>query len=169
MGQTAEHPAAAVDTRSPAILMWVGMITGAVGFFFGFARLFDGSWADAIVPVVAISVGAVGVIAFVRHSVFHRGDAARMGWDMGRRNDFQIEVGFANLAWGITGLLSWLLSWGTAAQGAITLIFGLYMLQAAGLHVVNAAQGSSRGIGPPIWNGLFAAVLLMFAIGALVA
>lgn len=149
--------------------MWVGMITGAVGFFFGFARLFGGSWADAVVPVAAISVGAVGVIAFVRHSVFHRADAARMGWDLGRRNDFQIEVGFANLAWGIVALLSWLLAWGTVTQAAITLVFGLYMLQATLLHVVNTALGSKRGIGPPIWNGLFAAILLMFAIGALLA
>lgn len=168
MSQTVAEHASGFDTRLPAVLMWVGMIAGAVGFFFGFARLFDGSWAEAIVPVVAVSVGVVGVIAFVRHAVFHRADAVRMGWDLGRRNDFQMEVGFANLAWGIAGLLSWVLSWGTFAQAAITLVFGLYMLQATALHVVNSAGGNSRGIGPPIWNGLFAAFLLLFAIGALI-
>ena len=34
--------------------------------------------------------------AFVRHAVLHRSDAARMGWDLGRRNNFQIEVGMAS-------------------------------------------------------------------------
>ena len=42
------------------------------------------------------SVGALGVAAFVRHAVLHRSDAARMGWDLGRRNNFQIEVGMAS-------------------------------------------------------------------------
>ena len=35
-----------------------------------------------------------------------------MHWDYGRRNDFQIEVGLADLSWGLVGLTAWFLDWG---------------------------------------------------------
>jgi nucleoside 2-deoxyribosyltransferase len=49
-------------------------------------------------------VGATGLVSLLRHSVFHRSDAVRMGWDHGRRNDVQMEIGFANLAWVLVGI-----------------------------------------------------------------
>ena len=42
-----------------------------------------------------------------------------MKWDPGGRTDnFQIEVGMANLAWGVVAIASVLLDWGTYAQAA---------------------------------------------------
>ncbi len=105
-------------------------------------------------------VGGVGVISFVRHSVFHRSDAARMGWDYGRRNDFQIEVGIANLSWGLLGILTWALDWGPTAAGAITISFGTYMLGAAVLHLLELRGGANRRPGPAFAGLAFAIALL---------
>ena len=51
------------------------------------------------------------------------------------RDNFQIEVGMANLAWGLVAIASVLLDWGTYAQAALTLVFGLYLLFAASIHL----------------------------------
>jgi hypothetical protein len=127
---TTEH-ATSSDPRVSGVLMIVTYAAGGVALFLSF-------WAST--PTTAAywasagAVGVVGVLSFVRHSVFHRSDAARMGWDYGRRNDFQIEVGFANLALGVAGILAWALSWGSAAAGAVTIAFGAYLAGAALLH-----------------------------------
>lgn len=142
---------------------------GGVGIFVGASRQGAGGWAAAIDPVVAISVGVVGVLAFVRHSVFHRSDAARMGWDYGRRNDFQIEVGIANLAWGCVGITAYLLAWSAQAKGAVTLVFGLYMLGAALLHSGDLRKSRSEGggrTGSLVGSACFAVALIVFGVGA---
>ena len=90
-------------------------------------------------------------MSFVRHSVFHRSDAARMGWDYGRRNDFQIEVGLANLAIGATGIAAWALGWGVHAEGTVVVVFGLYLLGAALLHgseIKDIRGGGGRPVRP---------------------
>jgi hypothetical protein len=114
-------------------------------------------------------VGGVGLLSFVRHSVFHRSDAARMGWDYGRRNDFQIEVGIANLSWGAVGILAWALAWGAAAAGAITLSFGVYMLGASLLHLGDIRGGTDRRPGPAVASLAFAIALLVAGFGGVTA
>jgi hypothetical protein len=143
------------------VAMWVGYVFGGLGFFLGFSKS-SSIW----------SVGALGVASFVRHAVFHRSDAARMGWDMGRRNNFQIEVGMANLAWGLLafGAVAW--DWGVAAEAAITLVFAVYLLQAFALHLVSVMEGSEgrRGrsaVGPLLATLVMAGVLAYFAVAAL--
>ena len=111
-------------------------------------------------------VGGVGLISFVRHSVFHRSDAARMGWDYGRRNDFQIEVGIANLSWGVLGILSWALAWGATAAGAITISFGAYMLGAAALHLIELRGDAHRRPGAAFAGLAFAIALLVAGASA---
>ena len=81
-------------------------------------------------------VGIVGVISFLRHAVFHRSDAKRMGWDYGKRNDFQLEVGFANLAWG--PLIAWAQNWILQAQGGTAGVWHLHGSLAAS---TSASQG----------------------------
>ena len=98
--------------RIAKVLMQVTWVVGGIGLFFGLNALSLGQISSAVQWVALWSVGGVGLLSFVRHSVFHRSDALRMGWDLGKRNDFQIEVGFANLAWGVVALIASSLDWG---------------------------------------------------------
>jgi hypothetical protein len=141
--------------------MAVGNVVCAVGLFLGFLRLSDGG-DDAIKPVTLLSVGALGIVSFVRHAVLHRSDAARMKWDIGRTDNFQIEVGMANLAWGVVAVLAVLGDWGTAAQGALAAVFGLYLLMAASIHVRILLVGPAEERRPP------SAVIPTVIVGALV-
>lgn len=156
--------------REPsALLMFIGYALGGTGIFLGFGA---GSRAQALSWVVLFSVGALGVVSFVRHALFHRSDAARMGWDLGRRNNFQVEVGMANLAWGLVAIAAVLWNWGLAAQAAITFIFSIYLFQAAILHVISVFSADERRSGKGAWLAvsatlLLAALLCYFAIAAL--
>lgn len=153
-------------------LMWATYLVGAGGVFVSLYYLGSGDRAASAAWVSALAVGGSGIISFVRHSVFHRSDAVRMGWDLGRRNDFQIEVGFANLAWGLAGVAAWALSWGTKAQGAVTIVFGLYLLFAAVLHVSNVAKPAEEGgrrYGPIISLTMFSIMLLIPGVAAVTA
>jgi hypothetical protein len=78
-------------------------------------------------------VGAVGVFSFVTHVIFHKADAKRLGWET-EIPDWQFEVGFANLAFGIAGLVSLHNYFPISARIIITLAYAIYLLQAAILH-----------------------------------
>lgn len=117
--------------------------------------------------LAAGAVGITGILSFVRHAVFHRSDAARMHWDLGRRNDFQIEVGIANLAWGVVGVACWLLALGPEAAGAVALVFGIYLLGAAVLHGAELRRPVGEGGGrvvPTAMTALFAVLVLVAAV-----
>ena len=143
-------------------LMQLTWIAGAIGFWLGFGAWQSGDITAATRNVTVWVVGVVGVLSFLRHAVFHRSDAKRMGWDYGKRNDFQLEVGFANLAWGLCGLIAWAQNWSLQAQGALLLVFGIYMAQAAGLHLSEPGRVASKGT-----TALFAVCLLVFGSLAL--
>jgi hypothetical protein len=85
----------------------------------------------SLTTAVLMTVGAGGILSFLRHAVFHRSDAARMGWDYGATNAFQIETGIANLAWGLMAVFAVVFGWGIAVEGASFLVFGIYMIGAA--------------------------------------
>ncbi len=51
----------------------------------------------------------------------------------------------AVLAIGLTALLAWAGGWGAAAEVAVTLVFGVYPLQAALLHVRNRMRDGALG------------------------
>ncbi len=119
-------------------------VLAGVGFFL--AGL-DGTAKGALDVVTLLNVGCVGVVSFLRHVVFARSDAARMGWDSEGASNFQLEVGFANLAIGLAALLAWAGGWGVAAEATVTLVFGLYLLQAALLHVRNRMRDRVLGAG----------------------
>lgn len=157
------------STKPAMVAMWISYALGGLGFFLGFA---ESNPVDGLEPVVLWSVGALGVASFVRHAVLHRSDAARMGWDLDRRNNFQIEIGMANLAWGLVALAAVAWCWGVAAQAAVTLVSGLYLLQAFALHVMSIRDGSEDRRGKAAWGPalatlLMAAGLAYFAIAAL--
>ena len=85
--------------------MQITWVIGSIGFWNAFSSLGSGDVESATQWISAWAVGGVGLLSFVRHAVFHRSDALRMGWDYGARNDFQIEVGFANIAWGVVAIV----------------------------------------------------------------
>jgi hypothetical protein len=118
-----------MDMTSPKFsqtLMNLTYLSGGVGLFIGFNTV---SGDDPSLSVAALlAVGLSGLLSFLRHSVFHRSDAKRMGWDLGQRNNFQIEVGLANLAWGILATFAVVLDWGLRAEAASFLVFGFYMV-----------------------------------------
>ncbi len=117
-----------------------------------------------------LSVGATGLLSFVRHSVFHRSDAARMGWDYGQRNNFQIEVGLANLAWGSVAVLAVLLGWGLAVEAALFLVFGVYMLSVVVMNVTTDRAHGRRAPGPLVGAAAFGVMLLVVGVwGVLLA
>ena len=149
-------------------LMQLTWVAWFIGFWGGFGALQNGNTPSAIEWISVWVVGGVGLLSFLRHAVFHRSDAKRMNWDYGQRNDFQIEAGFANLSWGLVGLISWLQGWGIQAQGAVILVFGIYMSQAAILHLSEFNLNDNRGKNiSKLINIIFAACLLCFGSLAL--
>jgi hypothetical protein len=86
------------------VLHILELIAGLLGVSIGFSRLPDAASALQIVTLTA--VGLVGLSAFVRHFIFHKSDARRLGWDL-TRPEFQYEVGFANLGFALVGRSSY--------------------------------------------------------------
>ncbi len=142
-------------------------VVGGLGLFMAFNYLGKDDKAAAAAWASAGAVGASGILSFVRHSIFHRSDAARMGWDYERRNDFQIEVGLANLAIGLVGIGAWVLGWGIKAEGAVVLVYAIYILGAAVLHASefrHSAQEGGGRTGALIGTTAFALALLYAGI-----
>ena len=117
------------------------LVAGILGLGVGFSRLPDAASALAIVTPTA--VGLVGLLAFVRHFVFHESDAKRLGWESSGA-EFQYEVGFANLAFSLVAFLAYFGGWAAAAQVAVVLGYGLYLVQAALLHTWQSVRGEGR-------------------------
>jgi hypothetical protein len=127
------------------VIAWVlhilELVAGILGLGVAFSRLPDAASALAIVTPTA--VGLVGLLAFVRHFVFHESDAKRLGWES-TGAEFQYEVGFANLAFALVAFLVYFGGWPAAAQVAVVLGYGLYLLQAALLHTWQSVRGEGR-------------------------
>lgn len=144
----------------PRISQWLMIATYVIagsGLAVGFATVY--AEPPSLTLATLLTVGGGGILSFLRHAVFHRSDAARMGWDYGTTNGFQIETGLANLAWGLVAVLAVILGWGIAVEGATFLVFGLYMLAAAVAQVIYkrglriAAVSAAFG-GMMAWIGL---------------
>jgi hypothetical protein len=143
--RTAPHGdalSAAQGTGIAVALIWLRYLVGTVGIFLGWLFVFDRGPDEAVYWVCLLSVGAVGVVAFLSHVVFARADARRLSWPVG---GFQYEVGFANLAFAIVAILAVTLEWGAAAQAAITIGFAIYLLQ-GGLLFLRRMLTEEHGI-----------------------
>ncbi len=152
---------------------WIGL-TGIgvafVGFFFGFFYL-DKEPGTSLHIVTVSSVGIVGVLAFVRHVIFHKSDAAGLGWET-ERPEWAYEVGFANLGFGAMGLVAPLAGWADQALVTILLAYGIYLLQAGLLHGYGYLKSAERSPAK-LWRSAvatlaFAGMMGFFAIQALV-
>ena len=148
-----------------------GMLIGAAGIFFGFFYLENKSQLSLAI-VTATTVGVVGVLAFIRHFIFHKADAKRMGWETDRP-EWAYEVGFANLAFGVMGLFSVFGKLGMPAQALTILGYAVYLMQAAFLHGYQYFSSETKSA-EKLWRivigtASFAAMMLYFAIHALAA
>ena len=147
------------------------MAMAAVGIFVGFYFWFGNDQKLALAIVTTVTVGVVGLLAFLRHFVFHKADAARMGWETDRP-EWAYEVGFANLAFGVMGLVS-VAALGVQAQALALLGYAVYLAQAAALHGYQYAHSKQRSV-DKLWRVVigtasFAAVMAFFAVASLVS
>lgn len=151
------------------ILGYLGMAVGSVGIFFGFYFL-DNSPGTALSIVTITTVGVVGVLAFVRHVLFHKSDAKRLGWETDRP-DWMFEVGFANLAFGVMGFMAGLGGHPAGTQALVLLGYALYLAQAGILHgyryFTDAEKSPARLWRSCVATLLYAAFMGFFAIQAL--
>jgi len=99
------------------VIAWVlhilELVAGVLGLGVGFSRLPDA--ASALAVATPTAAGLIGLLAFLRHFVFHDSDAKRLGWESGSP-EFQYEVGFANLAFASVAFLAYFGGWGVGAQ-----------------------------------------------------
>ena len=143
-------------------LMGLTYAVGAGGLGWALSTAFSSS-PDLRWPCF-LAVGIAGILSWVRHSLLNRGDAARMGWDSGTTNPFQVEVGLANLAWGVLAVVAALLSWGLAVYSACFLVFGFYMAFVTAYKAIRSAGGH-----PEEWRTVFPAATfaaLLIVVGS---
>jgi hypothetical protein len=143
----------------------------SVGIFLGFFYL--GSDMEKSLAIVTVTtVGIVGVLAWVGHFIFHKSDAARLGWQTDRP-DWMWEVGFANLAFGFMGLLAVFAGWGIHAQALALLGYSFYLFQAAMLHLyrylTDEVRSRARLYRAVLLTLVYVAMMTFFAVYALVA
>jgi len=152
-------------TRSATILMAGTYAIAALGIGLGFSALSD---PDPDLGLAALlAVGGGGLLSFVRHALFHRADQQRIGWTSAHTNPFQIEVGLANLAWGLYAVAAFAFGWGLAAQSAGFLVFGLYMAAVAIYEVVNAGGPNRRPWAQVIPSAAFGLLLLSIGLSGM--
>lgn len=145
--------------RAAGFTMALTYAVGALGIGLAFSTAFsadpDLRWG------CLFAVGVAGILSFIRHSLLDRGDAARMGWDNGMGNPFQIEVGLANLAWGLLAVIAVILDWGLAVYSACFLIFGFYMAAVTVFKAIRSARGQRGEWRSVLPAGSFAALLIV--------
>ncbi len=160
-------------TAGPAIasvLFAATFVATIIGIFVTIYFLFINP--DLAYRVAAATlVGVVGLLSFLRHSVFYRSDQARMGWAQDRP-EFQLEVGYANLAIGLIALMAAGLNWGPLACGLSLLTYGTYLLCALLLHAYEAmyvVEIRARATKSVINTAFFVAALYIIGYLALAA
>ena len=161
--------AAAPTAHEASLLMGATMAVSMIGIFVGIFSLFF-NIESAIRIAAAVLVGVVGVISFVRHSLYYESDQIRMGWGQDHP-EFQLEVGYANLALGIWALVAAVLNWGLVVCGILLAVYATYLLCALLLHLSEAHAWEelhipahrSRAIRSVVSTGFFVVVLAGFA------
>jgi hypothetical protein len=104
----------------------------------------SGNGAEEAMSALTLSLCvAVGGLSWVRHFLLWKSDAKLLGVE-GQSPFFHWEVGFANGAFALAGLLAVVLDWGVYAMGAVVLAYAFYLLQAAILHGWRYFSGQSR-------------------------
>ena len=147
--------------------MTLTYLAGGAGVAIGFNTVSGDD--PSLTAAVLLAVGLAGFLSFLRHSVFHRSDAVRMGWDFGGRNNFQIEVGIANLAFALLAVLAVVLDWGLVAEASAFLVFGFYLGGAAIMLLTSPRDEESRPWAPLLAMTAFAAMLIVIGFMGMAA
>lgn len=152
------------------LLHLAGMVVGGIGIFLGFYFL-SSEPAKSLALVTGTCVGVVGILAFVRHVIFYRSDAARLGWETDRP-EWQFEVGFANLAFGLMGVTAAIWTPSFPAFFIVLLGYSIYLTQAASLHLYRYLTDRQRSPAR-LWRSvistlLFAGMMAVFAVRAFI-
>lgn len=170
MRKSSQSGSVTPTAREASLLMGATMALSMIGIFIGIFFLFIN--IDIAVRIAAaVLVGVVGIISFVRHSVYFRSDQVRMGWRQDHP-EFQLEVGYANLALGIWALLAAALNWGTLACGLVLAIYATFLLCAFFLHLFEARTWEDlhipahrpRVLRSVVSTGFFVIILAGFAL-----
>ncbi len=151
-----------------SLLMGATLAISMIGIFTGIFFLFI-NIEIAIRIAAAVLVGVVGIISFVRHSIYYESDQIRMGWRQ-EHKEFQLEVGYANLAIGIWGLVAAVFNWGLVCGVALA-IYATYLFFTLLLHLseshawedLHKTVHRSRAIKSVVSTGFFVLVLAGFA------
>jgi hypothetical protein len=156
--------ASVASPRAAAMLSKSTIAISAIGLFLAIYFYIDDAKNGIYVATLTL-VGLVGIVSFLRHSVFFRSDQVRMGWHQDRP-EFQIEVGFANLAFGIAAIVAVAMNLGIVACSMCLLIFGIYLACATGLHTRELINTKDQKKTPAkvIITAYLTATLLAFAI-----
>ena len=161
-----------IDTHTPreaALLFGATMVVSVIGVFLGIFYLFVN--IDLSIRITtALLVGVVGIASFFRHSVFYLSDQVRMGWKQ-EHPEFQLEVGYANLAIGIWAIIVAGLNLGALTCGLLLAIYGTYLLCTLALHIREACAAKDlrhtghrdRAMTSVISTSIFVAMLIFFA------
>jgi hypothetical protein len=156
------------------MVKWIGIagwIAVGIGVFLGFFYLGEDS-AKSVAIVTVMTAGVEGVTGWVRHYIFYRQDAKRLGWETDRP-DWMWEVGFANLAFGFMALLAVFAAWGVKAQALVLLGYALYLFQAAMLHLyrylTDEVRSRARLYRAVMMTLIIVAMMTFFAVYALLA
>jgi len=157
LSETSPEPASRLFTAT--------ILASAAGIFFGIYFMFiDPEMALRI--ATALMVGVVGLLSFLRHTVFYQSDQSRLGWAQ-ENPQFQIEVGLANLSMAGAALAASLLGWGSRAYGMTLLIYGLYISCTSLLHIQEAlhlTEKKEHSLAKIANSAIFALALLGFAV-----
>lgn len=125
------------------ILMILTFVVGGAGIALGIYGYTDDGAVKGLHYAIPLVVGVVGILSFIRHSIFQASDASRMGITSGDPY-FQLEVGFANGGIGLLALIAFFLDWGVAAEASLTLAYASYL--AMGLLLFTAGKVRSGDI-----------------------
>jgi hypothetical protein len=140
--------------------------------FFGFYYYFNGDVPAAVSVVALTTVGITSALAWVRHFIFHKEDAARLGWET-EHPDWMLEVGFANLGFGAAALIAVLAKLGPQAQAVAIFGYAAYLFQAAILHGYRYFTEEKKNP-PRLWQfclltALLAGMMTFFGIAGIMA
>jgi heme/copper-type cytochrome/quinol oxidase subunit 4 len=131
------------------------------------------TWSDArpaLEVVLLTCVAFNGLISFVSHVIFHKADAARLGLESSSPG-YQYEVGFANLAMGLSAVAAYAFQWGISAYIVLVLCYSLYIIQAVVFHFWRfiKRERSDAGYlwGSVIFTAIYVANMLFFALAAI--
>lgn len=112
---------------------------------------------------IEIQIGFVGLTGFFLHFFKSEKLAKSIGWPS--RNPFQTEVAFANLAYGVLGILS---IWFHGLFWTATVIsFSVFMLGAAFVHVQDIVKNRNYKLGnsyPILFNDIVIPIALILLL-----